>query len=87
MTILCTYFLQITNNVSHYRCPLTCIDQETGEKKGDEPLRTLRSYRLYEQLYSKDDERFRHAPLFGCHCSVIKEGPIQVGDIVYVRPQ
>ena len=32
------------------RCAITTTDQMTGERVGDEPLRTLRSYRLDRQL-------------------------------------
>lgn len=32
------------------RCAITTTNQETGERTGDDPLRTLRSYRLDRQL-------------------------------------
>jgi uncharacterized protein YcbX len=32
------------------RCAITTTDQESGQRVGDEPLRTLRTYRLDRQL-------------------------------------
>jgi uncharacterized protein YcbX len=58
------------------RCILTTLDPDTGEKSGEEPLKTLRSYRL--------DDRYGVAPKFGMHASLDRVGTIAVGDSVFV---
>ncbi|XP_019621966.1 PREDICTED: mitochondrial amidoxime reducing component 2-like isoform X2 [Branchiostoma belcheri] len=65
------------------RCLMTTVDPETGMKNGtQEPLKTLRSYRL-----TKDEKYkavFGQSPLFGLTCGVEQEGVIHIGDTVYV---
>jgi uncharacterized protein YcbX len=40
--------LQLTKACT--RCAITTIDQDSGERTGDEPLRTLRAYRFDRDL-------------------------------------
>ncbi|XP_057376493.1 mitochondrial amidoxime-reducing component 1-like [Daphnia carinata] len=65
------------------RCLLTTIDPATGIKDPEqEPLRTLRKYRLAE-----DPELRRgigEAPLLGINLSLDQPGRIRVSDVVYV---
>ncbi|KAI9561759.1 hypothetical protein GHT06_012720 [Daphnia sinensis] len=65
------------------RCLLTTIDPATGIKDAEqEPLRTLRKYRLAE-----DPELRRaigEAPLLGINLSLDQPGRIRVSDVVYV---
>ncbi|CAH1263224.1 MARC2 [Branchiostoma lanceolatum] len=65
------------------RCLMTTVDPETGMKNGtQEPLKTLRSYRLTKD--EKYKSVFGHSPLFGLTCGVEQEGAIHIGDTVYV---
>ncbi|MGW5637189.1 MOSC domain-containing protein [Streptomyces sp. NPDC003832] len=56
------------------RCAVTLVDQERGERRGKEPLRTL--------------ARYRRAPgggvVFGTKFSVLRPGKLSVGDEVVV---
>ncbi|XP_019621943.1 PREDICTED: mitochondrial amidoxime reducing component 2-like [Branchiostoma belcheri] len=63
------------------RCLITTVNPETGVKEGQEPLNTLRSYRLPED--EKQKRLFGQTPLFGLMCGVEQEGSIRVGDTVY----
>ena len=65
---------------------MTCVDQESGEKTSDEPIATLRKYRMYEHIYGNSDSRLK-APLFGTNYGVIQPGPVKVGDTVYLKAQ
>lgn len=56
------------------RCAVTTVDQETGEKAGPEPLRTLASYRRWAE----------GGVVFGAKFAVLESGPIAVGDEVEV---
>ncbi|MDA2806738.1 MOSC domain-containing protein [Nocardiopsis suaedae] len=56
------------------RCAVTTVDQETGEKAGPEPLRTLASYRRWAE----------GGVVFGAKFAVLDPGPIAVGDEVEV---
>ena len=47
------------------RCEVTTIDQSSGARRGDEPLRTL-------------NERF--AGNFGVYCRVVRAGPLRLGE-------
>ena len=53
------------------RCIITTIDQQSGEKTGKEPLKTLATYRNSEK-----------GVLFGENLLVVKPGKIKVGDEV-----
>lgn len=55
------------------RCIMTTIDQETGEKKGKEPLTTLNKYR-----------KAGHKILFGQNVLISQLGTVSVGDNVTV---
>lgn len=55
------------------RCIVTTTDQDTGERLGDEPLKTLTSYRLIGQ-----------AAIFGVNLIPDTVGTIRVGDAVDV---
>lgn len=58
------------------RCILTTVDQYKGEKsKDEEPLTTLKTYRLKEPFGPK--------PALGIHLALDVEGTINVGDEVY----
>ncbi|WP_410563342.1 MOSC domain-containing protein [Amycolatopsis sp. cmx-4-61] len=57
------------------RCTVPMVDQETGEKAGPEPIRTLATYR-------------RHAEggvTFGMKAAVLRPGQVAVGDEVIVH--
>ncbi len=55
------------------RCAVTTVDQQSGEKVGPEPLRTLAEYR-----------RVHGGVAFGAKFAVIRAGRIAVGDEVHV---
>ncbi|MFJ4423097.1 MOSC domain-containing protein [Streptomyces bobili] len=55
------------------RCAITMVDQETGERAGPEPLRTLADYRRAED-----------GIVFGAYFTVVREGKVTVGDAVEV---
>lgn len=60
------------------RCILTTVDQEKGVKdKKEEPLSTLKKYRLKEPYGPK--------PCFGINFTPEKSGKIRVGDPIYAR--
>ncbi|ESP03079.1 hypothetical protein LOTGIDRAFT_110992 [Lottia gigantea] len=64
------------------RCQLATINPEKGGKSEDgEPLKTLRRMRC--------KEKYGNFPLFGVLAAVDEEGPINIGDPVYVlrKPQ
>ena len=56
------------------RCIMTTIDQETGEKKGKEPLLTLNKYR-----------KAGNKILFGQNVLISQLGKVKVGDLIEVR--
>jgi uncharacterized protein len=56
------------------RCAVPMHDQETGEKAGVEPIRTLAGYR-----------RTAEGVVFGSKFAVARPGPVAVGDEVVVR--
>ncbi|XP_076466094.1 mitochondrial amidoxime-reducing component 1-like isoform X1 [Babylonia areolata] len=59
------------------RCVITTVDPNTAEVNAkSQPLATLRKYRERSQ--------YGHAPLFGAYISLDCQGPIKVGDPVYV---
>ncbi|KAG8443784.1 hypothetical protein GDO86_009097 [Hymenochirus boettgeri] len=63
------------------RCLLTAVDPDTGILHAkQEPLKTLRSYRLCETELKR---LFKSSPLFGQYVRVLKTGNIKVGDPVY----
>jgi uncharacterized protein YcbX len=55
------------------RCAVTTVDQESGEKAGPEPLRTLADYR-----------RATRGVAFGAKFAVLRTGKLSVGDEVTV---
>ncbi|KAG5683174.1 hypothetical protein PVAND_012471 [Polypedilum vanderplanki] len=60
------------------RCTITTIDPSTGERnKKEEPLRTLRKFRLFSNISHK-------CPVFGIHVGLRRAGTIRIGDNVYV---
>lgn len=69
------------------RCVVTTVDQELGVKSSDgEPLKTLRKYRSYEQVYGVENSRYAGGgPLFGADYGIIAPGSIKVGDRVYIK--
>ncbi|KAF5305930.1 hypothetical protein FQR65_LT07541 [Abscondita terminalis] len=65
------------------RCALTTVNPENGVRsKFNEPLRTLRKYRLLQDVMniSLDGD----TPLMGVNVGLQVEGNIKVGDVVYV---
>jgi len=56
------------------RCIMTTQDHETGERRGEEPLRTLTAYRLYEKNV-----------LFGAYFAADTFGVIRRGDRLLVK--
>ncbi|XP_075719477.1 mitochondrial amidoxime-reducing component 1 [Rhinoderma darwinii] len=62
------------------RCILTTVDPNTGIINMKEPLETLRSYRLCDQV---DREVYKSSPLFGQFLKVLRRGTLRVGDPVY----
>ena len=66
---------------------MTTVDQELGVKSSDgEPLKTLRTYRNYEQVYGVRNSRYTGGgPLFGADYGIIAPGNIKVGDRVYIK--
>lgn len=58
------------------RCTFVNVDPETGIMDADEPLKTLKSYRLTPSC----DE----SPVMGIYMGLRIPGKIQVGDMVYV---
>ncbi|CAL1529446.1 unnamed protein product [Lymnaea stagnalis] len=62
------------------RCLLTTVDQSTGVKDSkEEPLSTLKTYRLKEPYGQK--------PCFGINFTLDKPGKIKVGDPIYALSQ
>ncbi|MFF8682963.1 MOSC domain-containing protein [Streptomyces sp. NPDC015140] len=57
------------------RCAVTLVEQETGARRGPEPLRTLASYRRASG----------GGVVFGAKFSVVTPGKLSVGDEVVVR--
>jgi uncharacterized protein YcbX len=57
------------------RCQVPMVDQETGEKAGPEPIRTLATYR-------RDP---RGGVVFGMKAAVLRPGQVAVGDAVIVH--
>ncbi|KAE8600451.1 hypothetical protein XENTR_v10013255 [Xenopus tropicalis] len=63
------------------RCLFTTVDPDTGIPHAkNEPLKTLRSYRLCQTELKK---LFKSSPLFGQYFRVTKKGDLKVGDPVY----
>ncbi|XP_070508185.1 mitochondrial amidoxime reducing component 2-like isoform X2 [Chironomus tepperi] len=60
------------------RCSLTTIDPSSGERnKNEEPLKTLRKYRLFPNISPT-------SPVLGIHLGLRQAGTIRNGDSVYV---
>jgi uncharacterized protein len=57
------------------RCAVTLVDQRTGVRVGPEPLRTLADYRRVTEK----------GVAFGAKFSVLRPGPLAVGDELVVR--
>jgi uncharacterized protein YcbX len=57
------------------RCTVPMVDQETGEKAGPEPIRTLASYRRHPD----------GGVVFGMKAAVLRPGQVTVGDEVIVH--
>lgn len=68
------------------RCKMTTVEPEEGRFTGEEPLKTLREYRLHETVFNcPRDPRFGQCPLFGYNLCVLRSGIVRVGDILFVR--
>ena len=57
------------------RCAVTMVDQDTGERVGPEPIRTLATYRREPG----------GGVVFGAKFSVVRPGPVAVGDALRVH--
>jgi uncharacterized protein YcbX len=57
-----------------HRCAITLVDQETGDRSGPEPLRTLATYR----------RAAAGGVAFGAKFSVLRPGKLAIGDILTV---
>ncbi|XP_044148548.1 mitochondrial amidoxime-reducing component 1-like [Bufo gargarizans] len=62
------------------RCILTTVNPKTGVLTRQEPLDTLRTFRLSDESLS---HLYKKAPLFGQYYGVDKIGKLRVGDPVY----
>ncbi|KAL4623958.1 mitochondrial amidoxime-reducing component 1-like [Arapaima gigas] len=62
------------------RCIFTTVNPATGVITREEPLETLKSYRMCDP---SERHIYRTSPLFGQYFSVRKTGTLQVGDPVY----
>ena len=84
--VICSSFRYVSawhcKFTSNFRCVITTIDQDQGVVTGDEPLKTLRTYRMYNGT----NKCLQGSPngLFGVCCAVVEDGAIAVGDSVYV---
>ena len=79
--------MQLFSIIYAFRCKTTTVNQELGEVSGsNEPLKTLNTYRTYEQVYGKYDKNYTSGPLFGSNFAVVNPGPIRIGDTVFTRP-
>ena len=72
------------------RCAAITVNPETGVKDpNQEPLKTLRSFRLIDPTVSEIEARRRkgigESPLFAVNYSLDKTGMVNVGDPVYVE--
>jgi len=56
------------------RCKLPNVDPETGIADRNEPLTTLRSYRVIDEGHS--------SPCLGMHVTPLEQGVVHVGDVV-----
>lgn len=63
------------------RCLVTTVDQDAGVRTDKEPLVTLRKYRVDKS--PEGIKKYTHQPLFGISTYHIKDGRVNVGDIVY----
>lgn len=61
------------------RCEVTTIDQETGERTGNEPLKTLASYRTMAEPTTGS-----RGAMFGQNVIHLGEGVLRVGDKIEV---
>ncbi|XP_006869777.1 PREDICTED: MOSC domain-containing protein 1, mitochondrial [Chrysochloris asiatica] len=66
------------------RCILTAVDPDTGIMHRQEPLETLKSYRLCDP---SEKELYGKSPLFGQYFVLENPGIIKVGDPVYLLAQ
>ncbi|XP_036925419.1 mitochondrial amidoxime reducing component 2 [Sturnira hondurensis] len=66
------------------RCIMTTVDPVTGVIGRQEPLETLKSYRLCDP---SERAIYKSSPLFGIYYSVEKLGSLKVGDPVYQMVQ
>ncbi|XP_071796559.1 mitochondrial amidoxime-reducing component 1-like [Asterias amurensis] len=66
------------------RCILVTVDPETGVKNSDnEPLKTLKEYRLLDKSLPDSKVWGKTYPVFGSNLQCEVTGQVRVGDIVY----
>uniref|UniRef100_G3MM18 MOSC domain-containing protein n=2 Tax=Amblyomma TaxID=6942 RepID=G3MM18_AMBMU len=63
------------------RCLLTTVDQDAGVRTDQEPLTTLRKYRVDKS--EQGLKKYTSQPLLGISTYHVKHGRVTVGDIVY----
>lgn len=69
------------------RCKVPTVDPETGVMDSEEePLRTLKKFRLWESVFGKlkKHEVLRAKAVFGASLGIVEEGEIREGDAVWV---
>lgn len=59
------------------RCVVTTVDQQSGERSGPEPLRTLADYRRLDS----------GGVAFGIYTAVLRPGTLRLGDTVRLTPR
>lgn len=71
------FYIKFSKKKLIIRCIFTNIHPETAVRhKNNEPLQTLREYRIIRE---------NEPPAFGIHIAAVKFGSIAVGDPVYVE--
>ena len=64
------------------RCTLPNVDPKTGERDKEEPLKSLRKFRLVPK---EEDDAFGNSPTLGRNLGIEKPGTIKVGDPVFAK--
>lgn len=72
--------IRIHMTIPCHRCDITTNDQRTGEKMGDEPMRTLATYRRWKST----KKPYRIRPIFGMNANHQGTGVVTVGDKIKV---
>jgi uncharacterized protein YcbX len=62
------------------RCVMTTTDQDTGERRTKEPIKTLSTYR-------RRDEKYASGVVFGTYMTAERDGVLKLGDRLEVTPR